>query len=264
MTQEKYIRSILAYKNPLVHNFQGMSYSEIIETGNPSLKLSTIIRRAKEAGHDGVIFLGLRDPEWLDVHYATPIELGSKNIIRLESSFETNSRGPYRRGLNGQEGAGERFQAADIGPEESEPRRRSRKSRDEIEDELDMDANLSSRDKDFTEDFTEEEQASLFEQGEDIVSRRVEEDAEDYSKIHEIETIDELIEFQKENNFERGKVLRERLQSLSIEISDMKLNGQEVPKELATFKKELDKRVKAFETPKEDVAKQKQRNFRHH
>jgi hypothetical protein len=145
--QETYLRNILAFKNPYVHDFGGRTYANILAQGNFLERLTFILNKAKKSGHDGVIFTGLSDPGPVDIHFAIPVE-NSKNILKLESSFKTRVSGPYRRGLNGQEGAGELFQAADIGPEEAEPRRRSaRKSEEEIISEIEEEGIVPQIDK---------------------------------------------------------------------------------------------------------------------
>jgi hypothetical protein len=143
-TYGSYVRSILAFRNPFVANlYNQQGRIALVERGF----IANTVKTAKENGHDGVIFVGIHDGLTHDITYATLIE-HTDNILKLETSFKTRVSGPYRRGLNGQEGAGERFQAADIGPEEAEPRRRSaRKSEEEIISEIEEEGIVPQIDK---------------------------------------------------------------------------------------------------------------------
>ena len=231
---EKYIRSIVAFKNPYVHNYQGKSYSEIKAESNYSNSITSIINKAKLNGHDGVIFVGLRDPDVLDVHYATPVELGNKNIIRIESSFKTSRGGPYRRGLNGMEGAGERFQSADQLPEGEKPERRSpRKSVDEVLDDSQYDATKSVTAE--VRDLEGEERAAARrtndeegdEYGEESQRYDIESKIESETEMSEIMDIDELKRYAKRTKQELATVYEKRLETIDEEIDAATKSNEE-------------------------------------
>lgn len=217
------LRNILAFKNPLVIHYGNKNIKQVRKLGHLQT-LTAKLEEAKRDGYDGVIFTGLSDPAEYDVHFATLIG-NEKQIVRLESSFSTKVKAPYRRGLNGKEGQGELFQSADQLPEGEKPERRSpRKSIDEVLDDSQFDATLSVTAE--VRDLEGEERASARrtndEEGDEYSeeSQRydIESKIESETEMSDILDIDELKRYAKRTKQELATVYEKRLETIDEEI----------------------------------------------
>jgi hypothetical protein len=75
------LRNIVKMDNPLVHEYAKADYRD--ET------FASVIRRAKEAGHDGVIFKNTKDGGGLDTIFASFAKNEDNKIFTLETSEDT-------------------------------------------------------------------------------------------------------------------------------------------------------------------------------
>ena len=104
------LRNIVKMDNPLVHEYAKADYRD--ET------FASVIKRAKEAGHDGVIFKNTKDGGGLDTIFASFAKNEDNKIFTLETSEDTRfvPRGNDEAGnkiKNGSEIEGRNYQPTD-------------------------------------------------------------------------------------------------------------------------------------------------------
>jgi hypothetical protein len=97
------LENLIAFRNPLVYDYNGAMYSEAsspVKQGHPGL--SDLIRQARKDGRDGVIALNLIDGGSIDNHYAVLRENIKTHIATLPDESTVGYK--INRGLNGNEG----------------------------------------------------------------------------------------------------------------------------------------------------------------